>query len=556
AMGWLLDRALEWIVAPVVEFILNTIWPFIYSAGQYILLVILILPFWIINLLEQAVNIFSGVQDISVTEGGVTRQMNILNYFFGQSVVTRVFWGITIIAAALCLGFSIIAVIRSMGDLDLRRPVGKVMGTVGKSMLTFLIIPFMCIAAINLASLVLKQTSYIVETGGLTGGEPVSTTGALFMVSATPETVNLYGSGSLPGEWEWSKDSKTFVYKPDNPVYNETTYTARYNILRAEYLSGRKSVSWNGIEQMRDDFNIYKLLYPGNYLITLISAWFYVIMLVMIMMVFISRIFELIVLYIVSPFFVSAMPLDEGVKFKAWREQFISKVVAGFGSIIMLKLFILLLPIIWNDGLRLHENGFTNTVLKALLMLGGIFATYKMHTMISKIVSERGAGSETTAAGFAGYALGSITGRGNSGTSGAITQAIANKVMGGKSSQGGGSGQATTSGGPPGGSSGGSSGSFSSGSGNANPNLGGGAGKSAQSASAGLGFGTSGASRSTGGQPPPSADGAPFVREGGLDGSSKTPSTTRPSTERPPVPSKPLPPTPSSASPPDGNKRY
>ncbi|MCL2109108.1 MAG: hypothetical protein FWH20_07170 [Oscillospiraceae bacterium] len=382
-MRWFWDKVFDIIVSPVVVLILNSVWPGLYNLGQAVLLGIMLVPYWIVTLLEQAVDIFSGVKDITVVENGVRRQTDIVNFFFGQTVVMRIFVAITLISAALCLGFSIIAVIRSMGDLDVRKPVGRVLGTVGKSMLTFLIIPLMCLASVNVASLVLKQTSYIVATSGGTT-QPVSTSGALFIIAATPQTLNT----STAGKWEYKAVTNKFVFvgPNTNPDYK------KYERVRDDYLYGKTELTWSNMRKMLEDFNIYHLLYPGNYWVSLISGIFYAIMLCMIIFIFLQRIFELIVLFIVAPFFVMSMPLDEGTRFKAWRERFIGATIAGFGSIITLKLVTIFLPLIWDGALIFHSNDFVNTVMKALLTLGGLFATYKMHTMISKIVTTGGGG--------------------------------------------------------------------------------------------------------------------------------------------------------------------
>lgn len=385
------DLALEHIVVPLAMLIVNIVGPFLADLVQWILLAFMILPLWVIRFLEDAVDIFSGVGSISttVTEGGVTttQTTTLIDYFFGQSVVTTVFWGITLISAALCIGFSIVAVVRSMGDLDVKRPVGKILGSVGKAMLTFLIIPFMCIASISMAGLVLRQVSLLIDTGGQ-GGEPVSVTGALFIMSATPDTVPEFEWGEL----NWNIDDGFYFIEVDK--WTDAQKQSAYEGLRYDYMTGRRSTGWSDIPEIKETFNVFKLFYPGNAVVSFITSWFYVIMMVLIVMIFLRRLYELILLYLVSPFFVSVIPLDEGEKFKGWREQFISTVIAGFGSIFMLKILTLFLPLIWNDDLRLHHNSFTNLILKALLTAGGIYATYKSHTMISTIVSERGSASE------------------------------------------------------------------------------------------------------------------------------------------------------------------
>jgi len=131
------------------------------------------------------------------------------------------------------------------------------------------------------------------------------------------------------------------------------------------------------------------------------------ILLIMIVLVFIRRIFEVVVLYVVSPFFVSAIPLDDGKRFGGWRDQFISRLLAGFGSIFMLRIFIMMLPTIWSPDLTLSSNTTADTLMKLFFMAGGIFTIWKSHTLISQVINPQGAAAEqeSSAGGLAAAGL-------------------------------------------------------------------------------------------------------------------------------------------------------
>jgi len=88
------------------------------------------------------------------------------------------------------------------------------------------------------------------------------------------------------------------------------------------------------------------------------------------------------------------MPLDDGAKFKAWKDAFIGKAISGFSSIIMLRLYLLFMPLIWNSGIRFAPDPGSDTMLKLLFMAGGIYAVYKSHTMITGLVSQSQAQSD------------------------------------------------------------------------------------------------------------------------------------------------------------------
>ena len=66
----------------------------------------------------------------------------------------------------------------------------------------------------------------------------------------------------------------------------------------------------------------------------------------------------------------STLPLDDGMKFKTWRETFITKIVLAYGSVFSVNIFILLLPVITKmriDGI----SGFGNSMFLIFMIIGG-----------------------------------------------------------------------------------------------------------------------------------------------------------------------------------------
>ena len=83
-----------------------------------------------------------------------------------------------------------------------------------------------------------------------------------------------------------------------------------------------------------------------------------------------KRVYEIIFLYIIMPISMSTLPLDDGAKFKTWRETFISKIVLAYGSVFSVNIFILLLPVITKmriDGI----SGFGNGMFLIFMIIGG-----------------------------------------------------------------------------------------------------------------------------------------------------------------------------------------
>ncbi|MCL2109107.1 MAG: hypothetical protein FWH20_07165 [Oscillospiraceae bacterium] len=323
------------------------------------------------------------------SEFGGVNKLTLFQYIFGNPIVQIVFWGVMLISMALCIGFSIYAVMRSMGDFSLQKPVGRVFGLICKSMLTFLIVPFFCIATIQVSTAVLIQTTHIIETAS---GGGTSLSGSMFMTAMRPRAV------MMPSE----KHPTVAFYVDQKGDLRQRTINAgesarqeRFDTLYKEYTSGKKKVSLSTQHQIFKDFDWF-YAYHGDLFLVSIAAWFFLIMLALTTLIFLRRVFDVVTLYIIAPLFVATIPLDDGQVFKRWREMFIGAAITGFGSLITFKLFLLLMPLIFSPNLILDSNSAVDFFLKLLIMLGGMYAVYKMHSMISQIANPHAGQNEAS----------------------------------------------------------------------------------------------------------------------------------------------------------------
>jgi hypothetical protein len=52
------------------------------------------------------------------------------------------------------------------------------------------------------------------------------------------------------------------------------------------------------------------------------------------------------------------------------------------------------MPMLWNGTLSFHQNSLYDLLLKTVFMIGGLYATYKSHTMITGLFSRQAEGME------------------------------------------------------------------------------------------------------------------------------------------------------------------
>lgn len=102
----------------------------------------------------------------------------------------------------------------------------------------------------------------------------------------------------------------------------------------------------------------------------------------------IARIFNMAVLYIVSPPLIAMSPLDNGSKFKQWRTSFMVQAFSVFGTLIAIDVVITFIPIIMSSDLVIFNNVVTNYMAKLVICWGAFAAAKKAGNLVSGILAE------------------------------------------------------------------------------------------------------------------------------------------------------------------------
>lgn len=110
------------------------------------------------------------------------------------------------------------------------------------------------------------------------------------------------------------------------------------------------------------------------------------------LVLFVDRAISIGVLFIVSPFSIASSVLDDGNRFKLWREQVLVKFLSGYGIILYLNVYCLLVSIITPSSVVFFDSSFLNGLFKLLIIIGGAFALQKSAALIGNLIGS-GAGS-------------------------------------------------------------------------------------------------------------------------------------------------------------------
>ena len=290
----------------------------------------LLLFLWLLKLVDGLMEIFSAISGITdVTYKG--EKVNIIEFLAGDSTVNTIFWCIFILAIGLTCIFTIAALIKNM--INSQRNVSTIVGKFFLALLGTMAMLTVLFLIILISNSLLVLVSQIFQIGNTT-----KLSSALFNACAG-DWINGYSVSEFDisrlGVKEIFGDYTTGFVFPDKWKYNGMV-------------------------------NPDKFLY----LPSLISGVALAIALVVAVLNLAKRVYEIIFMYFVMPMSMSTLPLDDGARFKTWRETFITKIVIAYGTVFSVNIFVLLLPLITRmiiDGI----SGFGNSMFLIFMIVGG-----------------------------------------------------------------------------------------------------------------------------------------------------------------------------------------
>lgn len=367
-----ISKALTWLISNIIAPVCSFIWE---NAVKYVveyigeILATLIYKVYALLLsilygVETAIYSFAGATDVKY-QGKST---NILTLIFELPAVSKAFWYITGLGVILLFIFTIITVMKMTVDFgyDGKKNVGTILTSFITSAITFLVMPAFCYGLIELTSRCMNALYIATSTSGT-----ASLTDNLFMLSVRSNLSNEDYSGLVTA----MSGQKMFWYN----LQNVLPYI--HKAVNVDFVVGTIGII----------LLLINLLAMGG--------------------VFIQRVIEIIVLYIVSPFFVATMPLDDGERFGRWRRTFIGRLCMGVGMIVSLNIVMMVIGIVVSgsesnsisftqqvdansDVVRAAANKSVDIILKLIFVIGSILSVKNFGTTITGIIDQEAAMSE------------------------------------------------------------------------------------------------------------------------------------------------------------------
>lgn len=320
----------------LIDEIVNLFYSFLYSIFSCIC--------WLVDFIKDIFYKLCGIDTVEING----EQGDLLTNLITSDIIKKVFLTITIIGVILLVIFTIIAIIKSNYQKDMS--LSKVLSKSAQSVIVAICIPLTVLAGIILANTVMSSINTAMNAYESTAHSSI---GGQFLVTI--------GNGSYIGISDRSQVEAMFV--------NGTLDYTNLNVVKAYY-------------------NINSM----NYFIGLLGGLVILIMFVLSSLTFVQRIFDVILLYILSPISISTIPLDDGNRFKNWKDMMISKILSAYGIILVMNLFFLIIPQVYQ--INFFNNDFQNGVVYILFLIGGSFAVTKASRVITSLCGGQQTGGE------------------------------------------------------------------------------------------------------------------------------------------------------------------
>jgi len=355
-LDWLVEQFNDKIVQPLITF-------FSYLIGG-ILYGIQIGLFYIMDAIQMVVRKISGLPAYNLngerTFGyyvdGVEHNDDLVMAFLESETVRDVFISVLVAAIFLLFISTVIAILKSEVDLKSSNAKGPIFGNAIKSIVYFFMVPVVCYVGIIVSNLVLKTLD------GATSRGAVSFSAQIFYTSSfncnriledKDFAEEVLASGIIPNsagikDVDSDANRKALAKLVDEAfkLVKTPEGTATIEVVGAAgFSTDDYTFSKFDIKDYRLIFYYYNVL-AYNYLIGYASGFIVLGMLLNLLIGVIRRVFELVVLFVVSPAIVALMPLDGGDKFKTWKDNFIKRVFAAYGPIIGLNLCFMVLEVL------------------------------------------------------------------------------------------------------------------------------------------------------------------------------------------------------------------
>ena len=324
---------------------------------------LLLIFLWVLRAIDGFMDLFSVLTGVkSIEYRG--QKLNIVEVLFGDSIVGRIFWCMFILAICLSCVFAIVSIAKNM--ISNRRSISTILGKFFLAILGTIVVLLVVMLGISIVGTLIQVLAKIFDMD--------------MTVNLSESIFNACVGDWLSGYSIAEVDIQTITVRQ---LLGDYEQTLSFNVF---------PMAWKYNGMINPDTFLY---FPATIIAVVVGG-----SLVVAAIRLAKRVYELAFMYVTMPLFMSTLPLDDGARFRAWSESFISKIIIAYGTVIAVNLFALILPI----ASQVEVEGFSdasNRLFQIVMILGGTMIIPAGQALFSKLFSS----DNTFVGGKAGFAM-------------------------------------------------------------------------------------------------------------------------------------------------------
>ncbi len=326
---------------------------------------------YVVDCIMEVFSALSGLTQVTVAAsgaGGQAQSVNLLEYVLTNSSVQTVFLVICGVSLFIAFCFTMVSIIKN-SVVTKHKSHGKTVFQFLMTGISTMLTVFGLFAFIWLSSEVLVLIDYAFNI------ENSDTLGQTIMEICAGKDID-WGDKAVNG----------FAFEGDGAFFGD---------LNPAWMGILHDVNTPGTNAQAD-------ITTFNFLVAAIVAVALIIVMIQAVIGLTGRIFNVVFLFLCAPIVIATVPLDDGARFKLWRETAISKVLLAYGTVIAVNVFILILPLITNN-LRISGDNLpslVNDLFRLVLILGGAFTIPAAQLLFSRLLGTQAEESREGTSGF------------------------------------------------------------------------------------------------------------------------------------------------------------
>ncbi|MBQ3789352.1 MAG: hypothetical protein II800_00300 [Lachnospiraceae bacterium] len=399
---YVLSPILDSVLKIVLDFVKDLIWEFVSMLLYRLEVGILI----ILDCMQKVFNIYIGLSPVTYTKpNGEEIEGSLLLILLQHPRIIQILLLILMAGFVFCFLCAIFATVKAAGNMEVRedKSVAHVMRTTARAMVKFVTVPVMAIFLILLADTILVSLN-----NAFTGkdGETFSLARTVFTISAldavdTKKHSDGKDYNSSTGNL-CALDDKyhgVFFHEPEQFKEEKNNSFQLFGFKKTGNTQDKKEKVadyYRNLDKVTSILDIKKI----DFLTGILMAILFILILLIGDLYCIERIFGVLVLLFIEPFFIATMPLDDGKRFEKWQELFIGKLFSAYGMVVGMNMYLMIMTTMFNGDIAFldvrkgPEIRVLDYVVKLIFMIGAGFALWITASLVTSILSPQVAQQE------------------------------------------------------------------------------------------------------------------------------------------------------------------